>query len=136
MQCVCERGTERTRLRGKNTHPLEVRMPATTLLDDDASRKHDKSPRNLRVEKAPFFVDVCELGLLFSLPISAQCTTTNTATTQQESKRIQLSPSPPSPLRCNSCNEIDRHHEEHERRNSAHTHRSALFVLGLSARQR
>ncbi len=126
VQCVCERGTQRERLRGKNTHPLEVRVPATTFLDDDASRKHDKSPRDLRVEKAPFFVDVCELGLLFSLPISAQWTTTNTETTQA-SKRLQLSPSPP-PFRCDSCNEIDRHHEEHERRRCTRTEARSLFL--------
>ncbi len=138
VQCVCERRTERARLRGKNTHPLEVRVPATTFLDDDPSRKHDKSPRDLRVEKAPFFVDVGELGLLFSLPISAQCTTTNTETTQQASKQATTTLSLPSPTPSSVATAATRSIDttRSTKDDGAHTHRGALFVLGLSARQR
>ncbi len=105
-------------------------MPATTFLDDDASRKHDTSPRDLRVEKAPFFVDVCELGLLFSLPISAQCTTTNTATTQQASKRLQLSPSPSPPLQ---QLQRDRSTPRGARKTTAHTRTEARSLFLASA---
>lgn len=131
MQSVCERGTERARLRGKNTHPLEVRVPATTFLDDDPSRKHDKSPRDLRVEKAPFFVDVGELGLLFSLPISAQCTTTNTETTQQASKLATTTLSLPTlPLQ---QLQRDRSTPRGARKTTAHTRTEARSLFLASA---
>jgi hypothetical protein len=53
----------------------------------------------------------------------------NTHSNHTASKQATTTLSFPPPLRCNSCNEIDRHHEEHERRRRTHAQkRRSLFL--------